>query len=137
MSQNDVQVEAAAKVIRLEAALAASPESEVAAWLKQWVGPDGEKRSRVDLKPDIELWLSHYNPTVTPLYAAPPSQALRDKVEVLEAALKPFAEIAEAYDEAEDDGFEVWKDFDTLGSSLPLRNFRKARAALNTGEPKQ
>lgn len=45
-------------------------------------------------------------------------------------ALKPFAAIAEDYSEAEDDSFQVWTDFDILGSSLPLSIFRSARAAL-------
>lgn len=53
---------------------------------------------------------------------------LRERVAALEAGLKPFADIAEAYRESEDDDFQVGHDFDTLGSSLPLRIFRAARA---------
>ena len=45
------------------------------------------------------------------------------------AALKPFVDIANEYDDAEDDDFQVWRDFDVLGATLPLRNFRRARAA--------
>lgn len=60
---------------------------------------------------------------------------LRERVAALEAGLKPFADISEAYSEREDDDFQVWHDFDTLGSSLPLRIFRAARALIE--EPGQ
>ena len=52
--------------------------------------------------------------------------ALREK----DKALKPFAAIADDYADQEDDDFQVWRDFDVLGASLPLRHFRRARAAL-------
>lgn len=45
-------------------------------------------------------------------------------------ALVPFAHIAESYSDQEDDEFQVWTDFDALGATLPLRIFRRARAAL-------
>ena len=47
-----------------------------------------------------------------------------------EAVIKPFADIAEEYSDQEDDDFEVWKDFDVLGATLPLRIFRAARSYL-------
>ena len=53
---------------------------------------------------------------------------IRDRVTALEAGLKPFADIADAYDDGEADDFEVW-----LGSSLPLRIFRAARALVEGG----
>lgn len=56
--------------------------------------------------------------------------SLRGEVERKNAALKPFAEIADGYSSSEDEDVEVWKDFDVLGASLPLRIFRTARAAI-------
>lgn len=44
-------------------------------------------------------------------------------------ALEPFAAIAAGYEEDDDDDFQVWKDFDLLGASLPLSIFRRARKA--------
>ena len=49
----------------------------------------------------------------------------------LRGALEPFAAIAEEYSDAEDDDFQVWKDFDVLGATLPLSHFRRARSALS------
>lgn len=43
--------------------------------------------------------------------------------------LSLFASIADGYDESEDDDHQVWKDFDIIGSSLPLKHFRAARSA--------
>jgi hypothetical protein len=40
--------------------------------------------------------------------------------------IKPFAEIAAEYADQEDDEFQVWKDFDVLGATLPLKIFRAA-----------
>lgn len=50
----------------------------------------------------------------------------------LEAGLKPFADIADLYDDSEDDGFGVWDDSyeAEVRSCLRLRNFRRARALL-------
>lgn len=42
--------------------------------------------------------------------------------------LEPFARIADEYGDEEDD-FQIWKDFDVLGASLPLKHFRAARRA--------
>lgn len=44
-------------------------------------------------------------------------------------ALEPFARIADDYTDEEDDDFQVWKDFDVLGATLPLKHFRAARRA--------
>lgn len=40
--------------------------------------------------------------------------------------IKPFAAIAAEYADQEDDEFQVWKDFDVLGATLPLKIFRAA-----------
>jgi len=48
----------------------------------------------------------------------------------LREALKPFAAIAEEYSEYEDDDHQVWKDFDIIGSNLPLKIFRAAEVLL-------
>lgn len=48
----------------------------------------------------------------------------------LREALKPFAAIANDYNDQDADDFEVFTDFDNLGASLPLKRFRRARAAL-------
>ncbi|WP_379069183.1 Lar family restriction alleviation protein [Mesorhizobium sp. UC22_110] len=40
--------------------------------------------------------------------------------------IKPFAAIAAEYSDQEDDGFQVWTDFDVLGATLPLKIFRAA-----------
>lgn len=47
----------------------------------------------------------------------------------VDRVLSLFASIADGYDEAEDDAHQVWKDFDNIGSSLPLKLFRDARSA--------
>lgn len=60
--------------------------------------------------------------------------ALSKQVGELKGALEPFAVIADGYDAAEDDAFEVWQDFDVLGASLPLRIFCAARRVLAGGE---
>jgi hypothetical protein len=63
------------------------------------------------------------------LYAHPsPSLPLRDEVE---RVLKPFAKIAAEYADEEDDEFQIWKDFDVLGATLPLHIFRAASALLS------
>lgn len=54
----------------------------------------------------------------------------KDRAEKAEAALKPFAEIADEYSEQEDDTFDVLTDKDVLGRRLTLDIFRAARAAL-------
>jgi hypothetical protein len=64
--------------------------------------------------------------------AADTIEALRSQLAEAREALKPFAEIANEYTDAEDDTFQVWRDFDVLGATLPLRNFRRARAVLST-----
>jgi hypothetical protein len=61
----------------------------------------------------------------SPVSAPSPAGGVREALE----ALKLFADIANEYDDAEDDDFQVWRDFDVLGATLPLRNFRKARVA--------
>ena len=48
-------------------------------------------------------------------------------------ALEPFARIADDYTDEEDDDFQVWKDFDVLGATLPLKHFRAARRAREQG----
>ena len=62
------------------------------------------------------------------------AEADRDRLAKLVAemrdALKPFSAIAEEYSDSEGDDFQVWKDFDVLGATLPLRIFRRARALL-------
>lgn len=68
--------------------------------------------------------------------AATALEAQQAQIKRLAEALRPLALIADNYDDEEDDAFQVWQDFDILGASLPLRNFRRARSALNevTGE---
>ena len=54
-------------------------------------------------------------------------------IESLVAALEPLAEIANQYDDAEDDEWEVWRDgpvIPAMRSNLELRHFRRARTAL-------
>jgi Rad3-related DNA helicase len=63
------------------------------------------------------------------------TQAAEARVRELEAGLRPFATIADEYTDQEDDDFQVWKDFDVLGATLPLRIFRRARALLQPTEP--
>jgi hypothetical protein len=53
----------------------------------------------------------------------------------LREALEPFAKIADEYAAQEEDDFQVWRDFDVLGATLPLRNFRRARTALSGTSP--
>ena len=54
--------------------------------------------------------------------------AMKERVAELEAALKPFARRADAYDPAEDDDWMVdWYD---SGDRPTLGSFRRARAAL-------
>lgn len=57
------------------------------------------------------------------------AEAAEAKLEAAAAALEPFKNIADEYTDAEDDDFQVWKDFDVLGATLPLRIFRRAREA--------
>lgn len=57
------------------------------------------------------------------------ARAAEAKVEGLRTALEPFAKIAAEYSASEDDDFQVWKDFDVLGATLPLRIFRCASQA--------
>ncbi len=57
-------------------------------------------------------------------------EAAATEAERLREALEPFAAIADEYAAQEDDDFQVWRDFDALGASLPLRHFRAARQAL-------
>ena len=65
---------------------------------------------------------------------APPSQALRDRVEVLEAALKPFADLGEVVlSEAPAGAVAAWSFAGSAGHYLiTLDAFRTARAALLT-----
>lgn len=65
---------------------------------------------------------------------APPIEPL--KMQLIEA-LRPLATIADEYGDQEDDDFQVWKDFDLLGATLPLKHFRRARAALAALEGNQ
>lgn len=58
---------------------------------------------------------------------------LKARVAVMDAALEPFSKIADEYADQEDDDFQVWRDFDVLGATLPLRIFRRAREAHAKG----
>jgi hypothetical protein len=63
--------------------------------------------------------------TATPEPVAPVTEMVE--------ALKPFAEIAEWYDDREDDSFEIWSDYPHgfINRDLAkLKHFRKARAAI-------
>lgn len=61
------------------------PSAEPVAYLKEW-DDVGARRLRVDLRPDHDPWLDHYEPTVTPLYPASALEAARR--EALEEAAK-------------------------------------------------
>jgi len=69
-------------------------------------------------------------------WSAPDERPSTEPSEEMVEALRPFADIANEYDDAEDDDFQVWKDFDVMGASLPLKHFRRARAALNESQSK-
>jgi hypothetical protein len=59
--------------------------------------------------------------------------ALQADNERLREALEPFAELAEWYDDREDDSFPVWSDYPHGWRDkrlAELRHFRRARAAL-------
>lgn len=63
------------------------------------------------------------------------AERAESELAVIREALEPFARIADEYSAEEDDDFQVWKDFDVLGATLPLKIFRRARAALaNTAD---
>lgn len=56
-----------------------------------------------------------------------------DEIARLKAALKPFAEVADEYDDRESDLHEVWVDAGPeklIRSTFYLKMFRAARAAL-------
>lgn len=61
--------------------------------------------------------------------------ALRERIERLEEALKPFAAVADEYSDSEDDDFEVWVDagpIKLIRYTFRLDMYRAARAALTT-----
>jgi vacuolar-type H+-ATPase subunit I/STV1 len=63
--------------------------------------------------------------------ASPKDTAKDSELAEARAALEPFGKIAEEYADQEDDDFQVWRDFDVLGATLPLRIFRRARTVLS------
>lgn len=76
---------------------------------------------------DVPAWISRVMLEASEALATPapsPAGGVREALE----ALKPFADIANEYVDQEDDDFQVWKDFDVIGATLPLRIFRNARA---------
>lgn len=57
------------------------------------------------------------------------------EIAALREALEPFAAVANEYDDAEDDDFEVWRDAGperAVRASFKLDNYRRARKALET-----
>lgn len=75
-----------------------------------------------------------YDRTYRNYYYAPLSESrpTPDTSEIVEV-LRPFAEIAELYDDAEDDTWEVWRDGPTvpaMRSNLELHYMRRARSLL-------
>lgn len=66
-------------------------------------------------------------------YTPPPIPSVTTVQQAIEA-LKPFAEVARCYDDAEDDHHEVWTDHGAIGgparSAFRLEKFRAAAAAL-------
>lgn len=68
-------------------------ETKPVAWLKTWT-TGSDHCQRVDLHPRVEPWLAECNPTITPLFASPQPLLDAPRVKALEAALRPFAEIA-------------------------------------------
>jgi hypothetical protein len=98
---------------------------EPVAWML--TGADGRLSQASGRKSDAVAW-AEIGYMVTPLYTHPHHEPVGVK-EAIEA-LTPLAAIADEYSDAEDDEFEVWQDFDVLGATLPLRNFRAARKAL-------
>lgn len=72
---------------------------------------------------EFELWNRHSNAA---LEAAAEITALRERVEKLEAALRPFAEEAARYEPPEgDDEQLLWGEF-----KLTIGSLRRARAAF-------
>lgn len=59
-------------------------------------------------------------------------QAVEERAEAMEKALRPFAAVADEYSDREDDSFEVWRDCHQPVTKVMTRleNFRRARAAL-------
>lgn len=59
-------------------------------------------------------------------------EADRARIAELEAVLGPFAAVADAFDDREDDDFETWRDCHQpeIKEASKLRHFRRARAAL-------
>jgi hypothetical protein len=61
------------------------------------------------------------------------AEAAEAEIERLREGLKPFAEVADHYDDREDDDFEVWVDAGPeriIRASFVLRLYRRARSAL-------
>lgn len=97
-----------------------------------------------DMLDTVRAWAGHYRRIVEHNAAVTAKSeatilSLTKRLERAEEALRPFAAISDDYSAEEDDDFQVWRDFDVLGASLPLKHFRRARAALHpseTGEAK-
>lgn len=79
-----------------------------------------------------DIWI--VSDTATDAFPPENIRALLDELSRLREALKPFAAIADEYADQEDDDFQVWKDFDVLGATLPLKHFRAARRVLSERE---
>ncbi len=68
----------------------------------------------------------------TPDMSTPSSSPTwRDGIEAAAKALKPFADIADCYDDQEDDTFEIWIDSHEKATRVTLAMCRAARAALS------
>jgi hypothetical protein len=62
-------------------------------------------------------------------------ESLSARVAELAEALEPFAEVADEYDDSDDDHHEVWIDAGpekVIRAAFSLRNFRRARTALGS-----
>lgn len=60
---------------------------------------------------------------------------LSEHLSIMQEALKPFAEVADQYDDTDDDDHEVWMDAGperVIRGSFKLENYRRAREAFRT-----
>lgn len=83
---------------------------------------EAERRAILD-----EEWPKWLDEARAAIAASHPNVAMRE-------ALKPFAAVADEYDEGEDDAYEVWQDAGPvrlIRASFRLGLYRMARAALN------
>ncbi|WP_038367777.1 hypothetical protein [Bosea sp. UNC402CLCol] len=135
--EKDVAIIAARDAVL--SAIAASPEE---GWHYSInFGPDGEANYANVYAPNDafvgNLKTHHAAMIVAGMNAAASATSQRDEalaaLKAAREALEPFARIAEEYADQEDDDFQVWRDFDVLGATLPLRIFRAARSALENG----